>query len=235
MSQGVTRKGRAPSGAQFDARAIARARERVADAGRRLAAEGLVPGTAGNVSERVGELIAVSPTGAVLGELAAEEVVLVDSRGQTVEGSGEPTSELALHLGIYERFGAGAVVHTHSPLATALSCVLDELPMIHYHLLALGGPIRVAPYATFGTPQLAAATLQALEGRRGALMANHGQVVYAGDLHEAVQAAQLLEWACGVYWHAAQIGRPRTLADSQQDEVLRAAMRRGYGGLGGAA
>lgn len=210
---------------------VQRARERVALTSRRLAADRLVVGSAGNVSERVGELIAITPTGATLEELSPEQVILVDLEGHRVEGVGEPSSELALHLGIYRRYGAGAVVHTHSPLATALACVLDELPVIHYHLLALGGTIRVAPYETFGSPELAAATLAALEDRQAALMANHGQVAHGSDLTGAVEAARLLEWACGVYWHAAQLGAPRTLDEQAQGTVREAALRRGYGGL----
>jgi L-fuculose-phosphate aldolase len=212
---------------------VQQARERVAAASRRLAADGLVLATAGNVSERVGQLVAVTPTGAVLGELEADQVVVVGLDGQRIDGEREPTSELALHLGIYERYGAGAVVHTHSPVATALACVLDELPVVHYHLLALGGAIRVAPYATFGSPELAAATLEALEGRRAALMANHGQVAHGDDLAGALQAALLLEWGCEVYWRAAQLGRPRTLGEREQGAVLAAALSRGYAGLAG--
>src|SRR5919199_1190482 len=105
-------------------------REQVARASRRLAEEGLVLGTAGNVSAR--------------------------------NGDREPTSEVGLHLGVYERYDAGAVVHTHAPWATAIACALDELPLVHYGMVALGGPIRVAPYHTFGTPELADAVLEAL-------------------------------------------------------------------------
>jgi L-fuculose-phosphate aldolase len=205
------------------------ARERVAEAARRLAAEGLVLGTAGNVSERAGELVAVSPTGAVLKDLAADQVAVVDLDGRSVEGELEPTSELSLHLGIYREFDAGAVVHTHAPLATALSCVLDELPVIHYHQLSLGGPVAVAGYETFGTQALAQATIDALEGRRAALMANHGAIVYAHDAPAAVEDSLLLEWLCGVYWHASAIGRPRTLDAEQCQAVVQAVLDRGYG------
>src|SRR5579862_6549828 len=133
---------------------LERERERIAAAARRLAEEGLVMGTAGNLSERAGELIAVTPTGGVLAELSPSEVAVVDLDGRQRDGQLAATSELGLHLGVYERYRAGAVVHTHAPFATALACVLDELPIIHYHLLALGGPVRVVPYATFGTPAL---------------------------------------------------------------------------------
>jgi L-fuculose-phosphate aldolase len=204
-------------------------RERVAEAARKLAAEGLVLGTAGNVSERVGELVAVTPTGAVLDALPAERVALVDLDGELIEGDFEPTSELFLHLGIYREFDAGAVVHTHAPIATALSCVLDELPVIHYMQMALGGPVAVARYETFGTPELARVTLQALRGRRAALMANHGAIVFAADASSAVEDSLLLEWLCGVYWRAASIGTPRTLDDEQCQAFVRAVLERGYG------
>ena len=189
-----------------------RERTDVAEACRRLAAEGLVIGTAGNVSARAGESeVAISPTGATLGELEPEQVTIVDMQGEVVAGDLQPTSELDLHLGVYRRYGAGAVVHTHAPMATALSCVLDELPCVHYQMLLLGGAVPVAPYATFGTPELASSVLDALEGRSAALMANHGAITHGPDPSTAVELSLLLEWACTVYWRAAAIGSPRVL------------------------
>lgn len=204
-------------------------REQVAAASRRLAAEGLVLGTAGNVSARHGDEVAITPTGAVLAELEAEHVSVVDLDGEQVDGDLAPTSELDLHLGVYRRYDAGAVVHTHSPMATALSCVLDELPCVHYQMLSLGGPVPVAPYATFGTPELANSVLDALEGHRAALMANHGAIAHAGDLDEALELSLLLEWACTVYWRAAAIGEPRALGAEEREAVVEAALSRGYG------
>jgi L-fuculose-phosphate aldolase len=209
---------------------LERERNDVAHACRRLAAEGLVIGTAGNVSARAGENeVAVSPTGAVLGELEPEDVTVVDMQGEVVAGDLEPTSELDLHLGVYRRYDAGAVVHTHAPMAAALSCVLDELPCVHYQMLLLGGAVPVAPYATFGTPELANSVLDALEGRSAALMANHGAITHAGDANTAVELSLLLEWACTVYWRAAAIGSPRTLDEDQRQAVVSAALKRGYG------
>ena len=204
-------------------------RDQVAAASRRLAAEGLLIGTAGNVSLRAGELVAITATGAVLAEVRADRVSVVDLDGNPVAGDFEPTSELDLHLGVYRRYEAGAVVHTHAPMSTALSCVLDELPCVHYQMLLLGGSVRVAPYATFGTPELAEAVLTALDGRTAALMANHGALTYGAGLDAAVEASLLLEWACGVYWHASQLGEPRTLDAEQREAVIAAAMERGYG------
>jgi len=207
-----------------------RAREQVAAACGRLAEERLVVGTAGNVSARAGDHVAISATGAVLADATPEQVSVIDMDGRVVEGELAPTSELDLHLGVYRRYDAGAVVHTHAPMATALSCVLeDELPCVHYQMLLLGGPVRVARYATFGTPELAENVLEALEGRTGALMANHGAITHAAELAGAVELALLLEWACGVYWHAAAIGTPRELDEDQRQAVVTAAIERRYG------
>src|SRR6266480_5370738 len=117
---------------------LEREREQVAAACRRLASERLVVGTAGNVSARAGDRVAISATGAVLGDATTDEVTVVDMDGQVVGGELAPTSELDLHLGVYRRYDSGAVVHTHAPMATALSCVLDKLPCVHYQMLLLG-------------------------------------------------------------------------------------------------
>ena len=211
---------------------LEREREQVAAACRRLAAERLVVGTAGNVSVRAGERVAISATGAVLADATANEVTVVDMDGRVVGGELEPTSELDLHLGVYRRYETGAVVHTHAPVATAVACVLDgELPCIHYQMLLLGGPVRIAPYATFGTPELARSVVDALDGRTAALMANHGAITHAPDLDGAVERSLLLEWACGVYWHAAAIGTPRVLDDEAMGAVATTIAERGYGRL----
>jgi L-fuculose-phosphate aldolase len=205
-------------------------REQVAEASRRLAAEGLVIGTAGNVSARSGDHVALTPTGADLAALRPDEVTVVDLDGRVAAGSLAPTSEIDLHLGVYSRYDAGAVVHTHAPMATSLACVLDgELPCVHYGMLMLGGSVPVAPYATFGTPELATSVLDALEGKTAALMANHGALNFAPTVDKAVEGALLLEWACGVYWRAAAIGAPRALDADQQQDVIRAAIARSYG------
>ncbi len=209
---------------------VEEARERIAAAARSLAAEGLVHGTAGNISERIEDAVAVTPTGGDFATLSAEQVVLVDLDGEQLDGELLPTSELGLHLGIYHRYDAGAVVHTHAPFSTAVACVLeDELPVVHYQLLALGGPVRIASYATFGTPELADKTVAALEGRSAALMANHGAIAYGPNLDAAVAQSSLLEWGCTLYWRAAAIGVPGALDARQQQEFVETVTQRGYG------
>jgi L-fuculose-phosphate aldolase len=208
---------------------LTRQREEVAQACRRLAADGLVAGTSGNVSVREGDHVAVSPTGAMLAELTADQVTVVDMAGAVVGDGLAPTSELALHLGVYERHNAGAVVHTHAPMATALSCVLDELPCVHYDMLLLGGTVRVAPYATFGTAELHHGVLAALEGRTAAMMANHGTLTIGVDIAGAMRATELLEWAATVWWRASAVGTPRVLDEAAQQAVIDAVMSRRYG------
>jgi L-fuculose-phosphate aldolase len=107
--------------------------------------------------------------------------------------------------------------------------VLDELPCIHYQMLLLGGDVRVAPYRTFGSPELADVTLDALEGKSAALMANHGAIVFGQDLRHAVKQSLLLEWACRLYWTASAIGTPRALDADDRAAVIEQAVRRNYG------
>ena len=197
----------------------------------RAARERLVVGSAGNVSLLVDEedLVAVTATGADFARLGPEHVVVVDRDGRLVDGDLEPTSELDLHLGVYADTDARAVVHTHAPVSTAMSTVLTELPCIHYQQLLLGGVVRVAPYATFGTPELAAHVRAALDGRSAALMANHGSVATGGTAEKALEHALLLEWLCTLWRDASIVGSPTVLDDQQQEAVVLAALERRYG------
>ena len=205
-----------------------RLREQVAAASRELAAAGLVRATNGNVSARDGDRIAITPTGGVLGRLHAEDIAVIDTDGELLEGAARPTSELALHLGVLEHHGAGAVVHTHPPVGTALGLVLDELPCVHYEMVALGGPVRVAPYRTFGSQELADAVVEALEDRSAALMANHGAIAFGDDLEQALERAHLLESMCDLYWRADAIGEPRTLGEGDIEAVRAQARAKAY-------
>jgi len=204
-------------------------RAAVAAAARRLADEGLLVGTAGNVSAREGDLIAVTASGVVLGDCTSDEVSVVTPTGALVEGELVPTSELGLHLDVYAGTGTTAVVHTHAPYSTAVACVLDELPVLHYQQLLLGGTIRVAPYATFGTPELATHVRVALTDRQAALMANHGSVAIGGSLDKAVEHALLLEWLATLHHRASALGTPRPLTDDEQADVITQALNRNYG------
>ncbi|MFI2372993.1 class II aldolase/adducin family protein [Streptomyces sp. NPDC018833] len=191
---------------------------------RRTAAEGLVVGTSGNVSVRVGDLVLVTPSGVPYDRLGPGDVVAVDLDGRQTIGTLAPTSELPLHLEVYRNTAAAAVVHTHAVHATAVSTLVPELPPIHYMTAALGGPVRVAPYALYGTPELARAMLTALRDRTACLLQNHGTVAYGTTPAEAYDRTAQLEWMCQV-WLTASSVPPLTPRLLSEEELASAATR----------
>ncbi|KOU53268.1 MULTISPECIES: class II aldolase/adducin family protein [Streptomyces] len=199
---------------------------------RRSAADGLVVGTSGNVSARVGELVLVTPSGVPYDRLGPEDAVGVDLAGRQVLGALKPTSELPLHLAVYRSTGAAAVVHTHAVHATAVSTLVTEVPVVHYAAALLGGPVRTAAYARYGTPELAEAMLEALRDRTGCLLANHGTVTYGDTLDQAYERTAQLEWLCRLWLTASSVpGRtPALLDEGQLAEVTQAL--KGYGQSG---
>jgi L-fuculose-phosphate aldolase len=206
-----------------------RERQLIADYGRRMTSDRLVVGTSGNLSIRDGGLLAVTPSGHAYDRLAPELVCVNRLDGSQVEGELAPTSELPIHQLIYEHTEAAAVVHTHSTAATVVSTLVEELPTIHYILAVMGGPIRVAPYATFGSQELADNVLAAIEGRSGVLLANHGAVTYGPTMEVAYDRALYLEWVAEVWLRAHALApafTPHILGDAEMAEV--------YAKIGGA-
>ncbi|MFC4051769.1 class II aldolase/adducin family protein [Actinomadura syzygii] len=200
---------------------LAQERDEIVATGRRLAETGLVAGTSGNVSVRVGDLVAVTPGGMMLDRMEPADCPVVSMSGRRVEGERAPSSETPMHLALYEATPAAAVVHTHSTYGAVVATTMTELPPIHYNTLLLGGVVKVAEYATYGTPELAENVRAAMAGgRRAALMANHGGVAIGRDLEEAFENARLLEWLCGVYVRAKAIGEPRVLTDEELAKVV---------------
>lgn len=209
--------------------AIGEAWDALVAAARRMVADGLVVGTSGNVSVRVGDLLLVTPSGVPYSRLAPDDVVAVDLDGRRVRGTLPPTSELPLHLAVYRSTDAGAVVHTHAVHATAVSTLVEELPPVHYMTAALGGPVRVAPYALYGTRELADGMLAALADRSACLLRNHGTVAYGATLDQAYDRTAQLEWMCRV-WLAADSHPARTPALLTPGQLAEAAEKlRGYG------
>jgi L-fuculose-phosphate aldolase len=121
------------------------------------------------------------------------------------------------------------VAHAHALASTAVSCTHDELPAVHYTILQLGGPIRVAPYATFGSEELAAYVRTALRGRSAALMQNHGSVAHGRSVTEACERLELLEWQAELFSRATALGTPRVLSDKELEGVILAALSKNYG------
>lgn len=210
-----------------DGRAGADDEERVAWAAlvataRRTVADGLVVGTSGNVSVRVGDTVLVTPSGVPYDRLAPDDVTGVGLDGRQVLGTLVPTSELPMHLAVYRaRPDARAVVHTHAVHATAVSVLVPELPPVHYMAAALGGPVRVAPYAAYGTDALARHMLDALADRTGCLLQNHGTITYGTSLDQAYDRTAQLEWMCRLWLTASSLPdrTPSLLTEAQLSEV----------------
>ncbi len=200
-----------------------RARQQVAQYGRRMNAAGLVTSTGGNLSviNRKQGLVAISPSGRDYADTAAGQVVLVDLAGEVIDGAGRPSSELAFHLALYAaRPRVGAVVHTHSPYAATLACLGWDLPPAHYLVGFAGRKVPLAPYRAVGSGELADTVVKTMDGYNAVLLANHGLVVVGPDLGLAFGAAEALELAARVYYQARVAGKPRLLSNKQMDQLL---------------
>ena len=212
-----------------DSDALAAARAQLVRYSARLLDDGLAVGSAGNMSVRVADAVAITPSGISYAEMRPEDVCLVAMDGAELDNPETPSSETPMHLAIYAATNAAAVVHTHSPEVIALSASRSELPAIHYAITGLGGPVRVAPYVRFGSDQLAAAAVDALDGRSAVILRHHGAVTYGRDLAQAYDRALLLEWLARTYRIALSYGEPPTLSAAELAEVTAEARRRRYG------
>jgi L-fuculose-phosphate aldolase len=182
----------------------------------------LYSGTSGNVSCRTARGFLVTPTGIACDELKPADMVQVALDGK-VRGPRLPSSEWRLHRDIYAgRPDVGAIVHTHSPMATALSCLRRPLPAFHYMVAKTGGAeLRCARYATYGTEALSRHAVAALAGRRACLLANHGVVAVGASLRTARLLAEEVELLALQYFVAKTAGRPVILPRREMALVAR--------------
>ena len=181
-----------------------------------MQSSGLIVGTAGNVSIRVDDKVAISPSGVPYETMTAEDVVVFSMDGERVDGILEPSSELPLHLSVYRETAAKAVTHNHAPASTALGLVVDEIPPSHYYSAMLGGIIRVAPYARNVT--------EALKDRSGALMKNHGAITIGPTVKKAAGLLPILEYVCEIHLRAMATGAPIALLSPEQMADAKAAI-----------
>lgn len=210
---------------------------------RAMSDAGLNVGTAGNASARLGAGPAdvaaaaprpgsadaapcapgmlITPSGLSAERCQPQDMVEVDANGGYA-GALAPSSEWKLHHDIYAACpAAGAILHAHSPFATALACQRLEIPPFHYMIARFGGStVRCARYATFGTQALSDAAVAALDGRSACLLANHGMVVYGRDLTHALALAIEFETLCEQYWRTLQLGAPVLLSNEEMAEVI---------------
>lgn len=177
----------------------------------------LTPGRTGNLSVRSGESFAVTPTGVAYDAFTVEDVPVVDFDGNRTAGRMTPSSEVPMHAGIYEHAEPGAIVHTHSPWATAMATLHRPLPPIHYMIVAVGRRVPLVEYAPYGTEALAVNVVAAMADADSdaAILANHGLVVTGPDLETAVENARHVEDLCRLYLRSSAVGEPHTLTDEQ--------------------
>ena len=179
--------------------------------------KGLVAGTWGNISARIEgtQYIAVTPSGKGYREITADDIVVVDINGIIIEGSYKPSSELPLHLAIYQaRPDVQAIIHTHSVFASACAVAHKSIPPIIEDLVQLaGGSVDVATYALPGTDMLAQNVVAALAGKNAVLLANHGVVGCGQSLAEGMMACELVEKAAQIFIYANQIGGAQVLSN----------------------
>jgi len=188
----------------------------------KMNAEGINQGTSGNVSVRTDEGFLISASGIVYEKMKPAHVVEMDLEGN-YRGEYLPSTEWRMHMDIFRaRPEAKAIVHVHSPYATALACLRKDVPAFHYMIGVTGGTsLRVSGYAEFGTQELSDTMLKALEGRTACLLANHGQICFGPSLSKALWLAGEIETLCHQYWAACLAGKPVLLEEAQMVSVLK--------------
>jgi L-fuculose-phosphate aldolase len=195
-------------------------RQAIIDACRQMNALGINQGTSGNISVRHGEGLLITPTSVPYEAMTPEQIVFMDMNGGFADGQ-KPSSEWRFHLDILRaRPEVGAVVHAHPTYCTILAIMGLKIPPIHYMIAAAGGPdIRCAPYATYGTPELSAHAVKALEGRFACLLDHHGMIAVGASLARAMWLAVEVETLARQYHGCLQIGKPPLLSEEEIERV----------------
>jgi L-fuculose-phosphate aldolase len=196
-------------------------REDLIAAARKMQALGLNRGTSGNLSLRTSAGILITPSAIPYDDLTPDMIQLMQTDGSH-EGNYRPSSEWRFHVDVFAaRPEVGGIVHNHAPHATALAMARREIPACHYMIARFGGaPIRVAPYALFGTAELSAYVVSALQGRTACLLANHGCITLGATIEAALDAAVELETLAQQYILSLAAGGPVLLTDEQIDEAM---------------
>ncbi len=196
-------------------------RQQIIDTAQALAERGLSPGLSGNVSARVETGLLITPSAMAYDDLLPDDIVFVPLEGEAPGGQRKPSTETPFHRAIFAAHPeAHAVVHCHSPKATALACLRKPIPAFHYMVSIAGGDdIRVADYFTPATEQLAVATVKALTGRKACLLANHGQVAFGASLEDALTLTREVESLASMYLDALAAGEPQLLSAEEMADV----------------
>ena len=198
-------------------------RQDVVETAQAMSAKGLSPQRSGNVSVRIADGFLVTPTGLAYADYRPADMVKISMDGTIAPDQKKPSSEAPFHRAIYDAFpGAKAIVHCHSMAATAVACARMEIPPFHYMVAVAGGhKIPLAEYATFGTDELAASAVSALSGGyKACLLANHGQIAFAGNLGKALELAGEVETLARQYIDVLSLGGGHVLDEEEMDRVI---------------
>ncbi len=186
----------------------------VMEAARKMLEKGLVVGTAGNVSLRVPpeagrELLAITPSSRYYDSLVIDDIQIIDFEFNPVDGNLPPSMETSLHAGIYRaRKDVGAIIHTHSIFASAISVAGLDIPAIlDDQVVFLGGEIKLSEHAPAGSQEQVTKVLKALANRNAVLLPNHGAVGVGPTIREAFTACELIEKTAKIYWLALSTGK----------------------------
>jgi len=198
-------------------------RQQIIAFGNKMLQAGLTTGSGGNISyfNRREQCIAITPSGIEYPRLAPEDIVILNSDGSPCQGDNRPSSEVGFHLSLYnQRQDVNAVVHTHSTYATTFACLNREIPAVHYLVGFAGKKVPLAPYATYGTPELALNISNTIADYNAVLLANHGLVAVGKDLTAAFNTAEEIELVARICYQAECIGNPIILSDGEMERVI---------------
>nr|WP_220084778.1 L-fuculose-phosphate aldolase [Dolosigranulum pigrum] len=199
------------------------ARDQLIAYGKKLVETNLTKGTGGNLSifDREAGHMAITPSGIDFFEIQPEDIVIMTLDGDIVEGERTPSSEWVMHKIFYEnREDIGAMIHAHTMYATVMATLRWDLPPSHYMVAVAGKNVRVADYATYGTPELAENAYEAMKDRRAVLLANHGIIAGAQDLLNAFNIVEEVEYCSEVHIKAKSVGEPVILDDAEMTHML---------------
>ncbi len=199
-------------------------RKKIIEFGHKMIAAKLSHSTGGNLSimNRKEKLIAITPSGVEYSKLKDQDIIVIDFKGNIVQGNLKPSSETNFHLAIYSnRNDINAIVHTHSIFATTYACLNREIQPIHYLIGFAGKNVPVAPYATYGTTELADNIISSMGNSNAILLANHGLVAVGGNILSAFNVALEIEFVAEVSYRAENIGKPTILSNDEMDKVIK--------------
>lgn len=198
-------------------------RELIVEYGKKLISAGLTKGTGGNLSifSRKERIFAITPSGIDYYDIKPEDVVVLNLKGEKVEGDMKPSSEVEMHRVFYERRNdIDAIIHTHTMYATTLACLNWSLPPVHYMIATAGLDVRCAKYATYGTKELAENAYEAMIDRKAVLLANHGLLAGGMNLAEAFNITEEIEYCAELYYRTKCIGNPVILPEDEMKLMI---------------